>query len=572
MSKITSPHYKNIFEIDSSSNDDFKKIIGVFLDWSQTKLPAKIDDKLYTGANGTFAHGESELDVVSTNGETKYWSARLTHPCGEVDGRKWFTEISFAKLSEDDVWRAGISVSYQNPEHAPNKKPRSSIPGIIRKLHDEIGISLDDQNATDKAMDLRDMIPDVISAQARAGYLIDYLSLPERRHPVVLVADENDEKGPLIDIHLLQQYLFGIAHVIGISRQESFGISDRIGKPLSVYNGAVRIAWPGFSAASDPREHDLFLSNDIRDFDVRFRSPEQHIAWRVASSFMLKLTAEDIPSFSSVKTNLLNAVIKDLKHESAAPPPAEPETQESVAPTEIIEPVSGDELEELRRENKNLSAIIEAQNLKIQEASRQIEEALGLAVAESEEAKRLKLHAAGLSSELEELKGELGFSPKMPSLGKNLFPPISLVGEWADVVFKGRLDITRAARMGAQEADYRYPEYVYQGLIALGGPYREMRAAKDDRQRLSMRNQFNTEIMNIGIEDRVAMRPEFASLYGNTYYASTGDGSSLFMDRHLCKGNARDSKNCLRIYYAWDAKSETVVVGHLPSHLENSIT
>jgi hypothetical protein len=39
---------------------------------------------------------------------------------------------------------------------------------------------------------------------------------------------------------------------------------------------------------------------------------------------------------------------------------------------------------------------------------------------------------------------------------------------------------------------------------------------------------------------------------------------------HVKKGNSREARNCLRIYFFWDEEREQVVVGHLPAHLTTS--
>jgi hypothetical protein len=56
--------------------------------------------------------------------------------------------------------------------------------------------------------------------------------------------------------------------------------------------------------------------------------------------------------------------------------------------------------------------------------------------------------------------------------------------------------------------------------------------------------------------------------YGATseYYVDY-QGTRTFLERHLKRGNARDERRCLRIYFFWDKREQVVVVGHMPDHL-----
>ena len=58
---------------------------------------------------------------------------------------------------------------------------------------------------------------------------------------------------------------------------------------------------------------------------------------------------------------------------------------------------------------------------------------------------------------------------------------------------------------------------------------------------------------------------------GNEYYVAY-QGRRILMARHLKKGNSRDERYCLRIYFFWDDEDEQVVVGSLPGHLDTRNT
>lgn len=58
---------------------------------------------------------------------------------------------------------------------------------------------------------------------------------------------------------------------------------------------------------------------------------------------------------------------------------------------------------------------------------------------------------------------------------------------------------------------------------------------------------------------------------GDDYFV-TYKGRRRFLESHLGRGNSRDSRFILRIYFFYDEEDEVVVVGWLPTHLSNSMT
>ena len=56
----------------------------------------------------------------------------------------------------------------------------------------------------------------------------------------------------------------------------------------------------------------------------------------------------------------------------------------------------------------------------------------------------------------------------------------------------------------------------------------------------------------------------------NTVRHQRGIVSAIAWNTHLCKGNARDPRFCMRIYFFYDENTQKVIVGHMPSHLPTS--
>jgi hypothetical protein len=67
---------------------------------------------------------------------------------------------------------------------------------------------------------------------------------------------------------------------------------------------------------------------------------------------------------------------------------------------------------------------------------------------------------------------------------------------------------------------------------------------------------------------------ERAGEQGEEYFVRYPTSSSprRFLEWHLRKGSNKDARYCLGIYFFWDDDTAQVIVGWLPSHLDNRMT
>ncbi len=121
------------------------------------------------------------------------------------------------------------------------------------------------------------------------------------------------------------------------------------------------------------------------------------------------------------------------------------------------------------------------------------------------------------------------------------------------------------ALFGAKKSIYQSPALVYAGLEFLAGPYRLYRMGKSDRK------QMEQALAQSTLRIAGSIGPSGAGEQGQDYFVTWG-GRKRFLEFHLLKGGGRDERYCLRIYFFWSAEDQKVVVGWLPSHLDNSLT
>ncbi len=131
--------------------------------------------------------------------------------------------------------------------------------------------------------------------------------------------------------------------------------------------------------------------------------------------------------------------------------------------------------------------------------------------------------------------------------------------EWA-ALNNDRIAIMPRAIAAAKRSNYESPAMMYECLELLANEYRKVKLNELDR------HAFKDKASGMGLLFGGSVEPTNAGRLGEEYFIRWG-GRRIFLDQHLCKGNARDTRYCLRIYYTWDENLGIPVVGWLPSHL-----
>ena len=157
-------------------------------------------------------------------------------------------------------------------------------------------------------------------------------------------------------------------------------------------------------------------------------------------------------------------------------------------------------------------------------------------------------------------------SPQAVPVAPPVVLPDSLKGiaDWVKTNLEGKLLVREKALQEAARSQYEQPQAVYRGLLLLANQYRELRmgTAKHNWTELLAQEQL-TDDFSLGKSAPDKLRA------GHTFIV---EGRVYYMERHLKCGNSRDPRQCLRIYYAWDAERQLVIVGSLPAHLRTSAT
>lgn len=133
------------------------------------------------------------------------------------------------------------------------------------------------------------------------------------------------------------------------------------------------------------------------------------------------------------------------------------------------------------------------------------------------------------------------------------------IGQWAADNAERIVILPRAIR-GARSSVYENPQLVYDCLEFLADTYRLVRLGQRDR----MENIERCSQMGVSIGGSVDKSN--AGEAGEQYFVDWNK-RRRFLDQHLGKGNIRDPRMCMRIYFTWCDDTQRVVVGSMTEHL-----
>lgn len=134
------------------------------------------------------------------------------------------------------------------------------------------------------------------------------------------------------------------------------------------------------------------------------------------------------------------------------------------------------------------------------------------------------------------------------------------IGQWAADNLERIVVLPRAVR-GARNSHYENPKLVFDCLEFLASTYRLVKLDQMDRT-------FNREACEqLGVSIGGSVDKSNAGEAGAQYFVQW-NGRKRFLDQHLGKGNIRDPRMCMRIYFTWCEDTQRVVVGSMTEHLD----
>lgn len=463
--------------------------------------------------------------------EPKYWAARLDDADKQIPLRTWITEIGVGiDPSGDILFGVRLICATRGPDEAFER----SIPGFVKAIISSGPAELD-------GVVLRKE-PRVLSSEGDVADLVTLLEDQKRQSNVivcVLPEGSSDPDDAAVSVRDLQSRLLGVAHVVAITAQASFALTDSVGRELSVFHQAVRTYRPGFRAWIDqPSNHPFALPNRIASWDESGAvSFERWVANQsLASSVSGPQREERLPAFNTVRQIAAHAERAKLKSEGGSD-------------AELVKLYEQDN-EQLRRELKEQK---EQYDGLLSTADIEREAAVNAANAAKAQALE-RLHRIRLLEE----RLAAGNAPLRTPIPETL----ETFGEWCREYLVGSVEIANRAYQGVRKSEYHDPSFIYQTLLLLRDLYVPMRLDATPGRR----NAYEQALAQLQIEESATGD---GVKYAADLYSVQYGGARRPLDRHLKGSDSRDRRFGFRLYFFWDEDEQVVVVGWLPSHLDN---
>lgn len=363
---------------------------------------------------------------------------------------------------------------------------------------------------------------------------------PQRTLPIVVMTEIAGAE-PTFDHTGLCSQVSGLTHLVKLSEEMAWELTNRVGKRLSVFDGGTRIYSPDFDPTeASPFDHGLWLGRASDTAEDRERRLAQIVTWVLTNSTRSS-RIPNFPRFSEIRR------WADDRRSKAA-------KTEGVADATLVARYE----EELSR----LTAALETKNAEHDEwliqTDGELRSAEALEKAAKEESRLLRLRLEALEHALRDTDRDLPDEP---------LEKFEDIETWADKHLVGSIWISPKAIRETRKSDFGDIGLFWKTLIVLRDFYVPMRRTPGPDQRAAYEN----ALRELGLEDSgcfgnpndIKNFPEYKVTYGR---------EDAWCDNHIKFGSGYNTRTMFRIYYHWHKDDQILLIGHMPTHLDNMRT
>ena len=244
----------------SLRSGEFEEIRSRVLSWCLSRLATEPDSKADGRIEAPDGSWAEWAEFNSSVGTGRAWTCTFRHPDSTDPTLAWQSTATVA--SDGRTLRFTLRVGQDSLD--PLLRPTMEAvgrPRIVRDLVGEFGAEADGVGLS--------VEPRVVASDD-VRELVGLLADEARSLPVVVLTVAEDTGRPSADPRRIASELVGIAHTAVLATvPASYALTDAVGKRVSVFNGAVRIYWPGFTVDADPYSHRLYLRRTVEQIDAR---------------------------------------------------------------------------------------------------------------------------------------------------------------------------------------------------------------------------------------------------------------------------------------------------------------
>ena len=202
-----------------------------------------------------YCNGNSVLCVRLVDGDRYLWALRDERAGDSAAGSVWCTEFVIERLEGE---RTNLTMRQVVGGHSSHRGLPPRMPSVLNRINDSFGLYTRWDRFSDE--------PWVVRSKEQCWDLISLLENPARKWPVYVLTvpeESRDYLKPILDPVPLARATMGLARVVVLPHDFTWQLTNRFGKELSVYRGAVRSYLPGFNEKADLFRHKLILPRSM---------------------------------------------------------------------------------------------------------------------------------------------------------------------------------------------------------------------------------------------------------------------------------------------------------------------
>jgi hypothetical protein len=456
------------------------------------------------------------------------WAARLEYPDRTLAQRSWITEVVIAR----QIVTTQIDVKLICVTKGQYEAISPSVPGVLLQLATNLSLEIDGAQVTERPLQV---------SRPNSETLFSLLENPARVRPVVVVSVGQNSSGD-VRAHKILKRVVGAAHVVEIDAEGSWALTAKYGKPLSVFNQAVRLYAPGFNANSNRFSHRLYIADSSSDAD----SLADEVATDILpTSFSTSIGNAEVPSF---------ATLKALGAANITPPV-------SAKPLLDTERIASLEQENARLRKLNADLVERARD---EDAARDqlIEEASERAADALNERNDAFAEAVSLRGRLKVMQAIRTTASVAESPPLNSMSDIEI---FIENHFDADIVVQQRAIRETKSSIFEDPVFFGKCLLFLRDCF------VPTKQGALSADIYERKMSELQLEESFCFSQK-GQIKGFPQYRTSYNGTQYWMDRHFKYRSGKDHRTMFRIYYYWHEDEQVMIIGHMPTHLDNNLT
>ncbi|WP_342360597.1 hypothetical protein [Terrarubrum flagellatum] len=514
-----------------SGDDAFLRCVGEVVSWMRRRnreIPqAAFNAEAFRTSAGAAFPAEA---VLIDSGGPRLWAATLEDTREQQSlGRTWVTEISVGEHNGSAAFGARLSQVLRGPEAVF----QPSRPGCVQQVLSKLTAFSDGALLTEE--------PAIVDDSASLDRLISLLANSKRKMPVVVLS-KNSEDVTAVDPDRLAQRISGLAHTYVLQHSAAWELTRKLGKANSTFMGAVRLYRPGFDPLDgNPFDHPLWLFH-INTVLARASRLDQIVGQVTALSVRAFAGDDEFPRYEEVRQFAAKAAVTKAR-------------EAGTVDRELLE-LYEDENERLqnalRLQKSEHDAAIQLASDELKRAETVRDEALA-----DRSAMRIRLTAL-----------EAALSARGQTISDEPLSSYDDIDDWSKKHLSGEIWIARKAiRETEKNGQFDNIEFFGRTLILLRDHFVPMKRNPG----AGLKREYDDMLRALSLSDEPCFSQR-GSIKSFPEYKVTYEGKEYWCDNHIKYGGGTDPRSFFRIYYYWHEEDGILLIGHMPSHLDNKLT